>query len=182
MRTILILSLLVLAGCKLQTEVREDAIHTELANVDGAVRVANVPDAVGHVELSIAPDSVHMEPNSIGHVEVAKGAMTVEREAVMMSGVIHPGAIQLSTQPGTVQIPISTTVSEGAVKVSLALTVAEGAIVIKGLEPGAVQTTISTPWWAWLIMGLLGLGWVITKFRRHAATRGTTRSMSDLLF
>jgi hypothetical protein len=185
MKNVLLACLIVsLCGCKITTEVanKEDAIHFEkgaLGNVEpGAVEVKVEKEAVHiekeavHVEkeaVHVEKEAVHVEKDAIGHVEA--GAFKVEQGAVSVTGTVQPGAFQfpMTVQEGAVQIPL--TVSEGAVKVNLALNVAEGAIVIKGAEAGAIQTKIETPWWAWLIMAALGVGWLITKFRRHKTRR-----------
>jgi hypothetical protein len=67
------------------------------------------------------------------------------------------------------------TVSEGAVK--LELNIEPGAIVLSGVEQGGIQTDIQTPWWAYLIFAVLGIGWLVTKFRRHTTKRTLTREM-----
>jgi len=176
-----IILLVLLSGCELMhTELREDAIkvgtlekenaiHTEVANKENAIHVEK--EAV-HIEPGvISKDAVHVEP---GAVSVEKDAVHVEKDAIHVEkdsfGHIEPGAVRVepgavsfqgTVQEGAVQIPLN--VNEGAVK--LTLNVAEGAIVIRGVEQGAIQTQIQTPWWAWIIMGILGLGWIITKIR-----------------
>jgi len=177
MKKILFL-LVLISGCSIQTRVAEnaDSIHPEIANKENAVQIANKENAV-HVEkeavkvekdaVHIEKDALHIEKDAVGHIE--KGAFNVEKDALNLTGTVQSGAVQLpvNVQSGAVQMPLTTNVAEGSVKVNLSLNVAEGAIVVKGLEPGAVQTKIEAPWWSYIIMGLLGLGWLITKFRKH---------------
>ena len=180
MRNVLLACLLVnLAGCKIQTEVanRENAV--QIANKENAVHVEK--DAVGHVDqgavtvekdaVHVEKDALHLEKDAVGHVE--PGAFKVEPGAFNVTGTIQQGAIQLpmTVQQGAVQIRGIANVSEGAIKVNLVLNVAEGAIVIKGAEAGAIQTKFETPWWGWLIMSILGVGWLITKFRKQTRSR-----------
>jgi len=177
-----------LAGCKIQ-----DGIHTEIANKEAAIQVANKEKAINvekdavhiekdavHVEkeaIHIEKDAMHVESDAVGHIE--EGAVKIEQGAVNIQGTVQEGAVQLpmTVQSGAVQMPLTTNVAEGAVKVNLELKIEPGAIVIKGVEPGGIQTQIETPWWAWIIMGLLGIGWLITKFRKNNLSKEITRDM-----
>jgi len=169
--------LLLLSGCKISSEIanKSDAVHLEVANKPDSVRVE--PNSVGHVEpgavvvekqaVHVEKDAIHVEKGAFGHVE--PGAFKVEPGAISVQGTMQQGAIQLpmTVQTGAVQMPLTTNVNEGAMKLNVSLNIAEGAIVVKGAEAGAIQTMIETPWWAYVIMGVLGIGWLITKFRKH---------------
>jgi hypothetical protein len=180
----------VLTGCEVQTANRENAIHPEIANKAEAVQVANKENAVHverkavHVEkdaLHVEKDALHVEKDAVGHVE--KGAVNVEKGAISLTGTVQSGAVSLpvNVQSGAVQMPLTANVADGAVKFNLSVNVAEGAIVVKGLEPGAIQTKFETPWWAWVIMGLLGVGWLVTKFRKHTRSKEIS-SVWDVFF
>ena len=192
-----IMLLITLTGCKIQTEIRENAIHTELANKegavqvkegavqfkDGAVQVANKENAV-HVEresIHVEKDAMHVEDGAIGHFE--KDAVHVEPGALSIQGTVQPGAVHapMTVQTGAIQMPLTTNVADGAVKLNLEFKIEPGAIVVRGVEQGAVQ--IETPWWAYVIMAVLGIGWMITKFRRHTSrSRGVEKSFWDIPF
>jgi hypothetical protein len=166
-----------LAGCKIRSEVanKENAIHTEVANKEnavghvepGAVVVEKDAVLVEKEAVHVEPDAIHVEKDAFGHVE--PGAVKVEPGAVSIQGTMQTGAVQLpmTVQTGAVQMPLTTNVNDGAVKFNLELKVAEGAIVIKGAEAGAIQTRIETPWWAYIIMTVMGIGWLVTKFRKQ---------------
>ena len=172
--------LVFLASCKIQTEIRENAIHPEVANKENAVQIANKENAVHvekdavHVEkdaLRIEKDALHVEKDAVGHIE--KGAVNVEQGAVSLQGTVQSGAVQLpmTVQTGAVQMPLTANVADGAVKFNLELKIEPGAIVVRGVEQGAIQTQIETPWWAYVIMAVLGVGWLITKFRKQTRSR-----------
>ena len=172
--------LIFLTSCKIQTEIRENAIHPEIANKADSVQVANKENAVQiankenavHVEkdaFHIEKDAVRVEPGAVGHFE--KDAVHVEPGAMSIQGTVQSGAVSLpmTVQTGAVQMPFN--IADGAVKFNLELKIEPGAIVVRGVEQGAIQTQIETPWWAYVIMAVLGVGWLITKFRKQTRSR-----------
>jgi hypothetical protein len=188
----LIILVIVLTSCEIQTRVAEnkDSIHPEIANKADAVQVANKENAVHvekeavHVEkdaLHVEKDALHVEKDAVGHIE--KGAVNVEQGAVSLQGTVQSGAVQLpvNVQTGAIQMPLTANVADGAVKLNLELKIEPGAIVVRGVEQGAIQTQIETPWWAYVIMAVLGVGWLITKFRKHTRSKEIS-SVWDVFF
>lgn len=186
MRKFIIL-LAFLTSCKIQTEVRENAIHPEIANKENAIQIANKEKAV-----NVEPNAIHFEEHAVGHIE--SGAVKVDEGAIKLQGTIESGAFQgkieagavqlpVNVQEGAIKMPMTLNVDKEAIKVDLQLKIEPGAIVISGVEKGGIQTQFMTPWWAWVIMGVLGLGWLITKFRRNTRSREITeKSIWDVLF
>lgn len=180
----IILLVLILPGCKLaeKANIDENAIHTEIANVPNAVHVEKDAMHVEReavkidkvVEVNIPPKAVNVEPITVSpSTNIAKDAVHVEAGALQ-------APITLSIAPKAINVEIP----PKAVNVEITLKVEKEAVVIHGAEAGAIQTKIETPWWAWVVMGILGLLWVITKFRRHEHSRelGREQTLSDLLF
>jgi len=160
--------LLLLSGCKIEN--RENSIHPEILNKEKSivVDISPLPDSVGHIEtnISVQPNAIHVEPINIPiSGTINKDAFHVE--PISISGKIDTGAVQ---------IPVNFVVPEGAVKINF--TISEGAISIRGAEAGAVITQIEVPVWSYVIMGILGIGWLITKLRRHPEVK----SVRDIFF
>jgi len=167
--TLLVL-LLLLSGCKIENANRENSIHPEILNKEKAVVIQ--PDSVGHVEtnLSAQPNAIHVEPINV--------PISVPISGIINKDAFHVEPISISGKidTGAVQIPISFVVPEGAIKINFSIS--EGAISIRGAEAGAVNTQIEVPVWSYIIMGILGAGWLVTKMRRHPEIK----SVRDILF
>ena len=179
----LLISLACLPGCKL-AEFQADSVKPTVSVSPNAAHVEVSPEAVTAtgtlnidrvIQVDVPPNAVNISAvveTPPVNVEIRPGAAQLN---------IHQGALTLSLPPEAVKVTL--TIASGAVLVQPQITIQEGAFTIRGAEvqKGAISFN---PW----LVGLLALSallWMITKVRRHRASKTLTEhkpSPWDVIF
>ena len=152
-----------------KSTIEADAVHPEVLNKADAVHV-EIP-----VKLSTAKGTVLVE-----HVlEVNAPKDMIHTDPITVTTTVDKPTLNLNVAEKSVNAPLTFTanIPKEAVVCNITMSIDKeafkDAVVIHGAEKGSITPTIQTniPSWLIILTVFLGLGWIITKFRKHHKTR-----------